>query len=238
MRQHRYKLSFFITLSLYAAIIGSYIYLQSRDIVIPPQPKIQKITLSLEAFQPPPPVLPDEPILPKPIEKPTFHEVTKPEIPQLIPPLPVHKPKPKPRSKKQHRKRHKKHPKKVIHKPKDIPPVPAPSENSQPVHETPPQKVHIASPAARNRFFATLRSKINQAKSYPRIAQKRHIQGIVEVSFTVTQNGDLTNLSVTGPKVFHASAKRAVQSAFPINTAHTSVTFPIDIRLKLRYQLH
>jgi len=236
VQRHRYKLSFFITIALYALIIGGYIYLQSRDITIPPQPKTQKITLSFEAFQLPPPVLPDEPILPEPIEKPTLHEVIEPQIPQPITPLPVHKPKPKPHRKKRHHKKRPKH-KKVIHKPKNIPPVSTPSKESQPILKTPP-KVNVASPAARNRFFATLRSKINQAKSYPRIARKRHMQGVVTVSFTVTKSGTLTNLLVTGPKVFHTSAKRAVQSAFPINTANTQIDFPINVRLKLRYQLH
>ena len=43
------------------------------------------------------------------------------------------------------------------------------------------------------------------------------MQGKVNVKFTILSSGKVGNISVSGPKVFHNSARNAVKSAFPIN---------------------
>jgi len=237
VQRHRYKLSFLLTLFLYALLLGGFIYLKNREVAIPPHADVHKITLSLEAFVPPPPPPLHEPLLPDPVAKPILHEVKVPNIPPEIKEIPVLKPKPKKRPRKIRKKRVHKHIQKRVVTPEHTTPLPALRNTVQPVHEAPP-KTSAVSPAARNRFFAALRAKINRAKRYPRMAQKRHIQGIVDVSFTIAADGTLQNLSVTGPKVFHTSAKKAVQRAFPLKTTGVPVRFPINVRLKLRYRLH
>ena len=92
-------------------------------------------------------------------------------------------------------------------------------------------------PKKKSQFLAKIRAKINRAKSYPRIAKKRGMQGIVKVRFTILKNGRVGSISVSGPKVFHSSAKRAVKKAFPVNTKNAPLSLPETVNLTLRYQL-
>jgi protein TonB len=92
-------------------------------------------------------------------------------------------------------------------------------------------------PNKKSRFLASIRAKINRAKSYPRIAQKRGMQGTVKVKFTILKNGHVGNIRLSGPKVFHNSAKRAVKKAFPISVKNAPLSLPTSVNLSLRYQL-
>ena len=91
--------------------------------------------------------------------------------------------------------------------------------------------------AKKNQFLAQVRQKINQHKSYPKIAQRRGLQGKVKVRFTILANGNVGHISLSGPKVFHNSARRAVKGAFPINTKNAPISLPQSVNLTLRYQL-
>jgi protein TonB len=50
-------------------------------------------------------------------------------------------------------------------------------------------------------------------------------------------NGNVGNISVSGPKVFHRSARNAVKSAFPVNVKSAPITLPISIDITLDYQI-
>lgn len=93
------------------------------------------------------------------------------------------------------------------------------------------------SQAEKNQFLAKIRAKINNHKSYPRMAKKRRMQGSVKVNFTILSNGKVGNISVSGPKVFHNSAKDAVKSAFPVNTKNAPISLPASINITLLYQI-
>ncbi len=92
------------------------------------------------------------------------------------------------------------------------------------------------STAKRNQFLAKVRKKINQYKSYPKIAKRRGMQGTVKVRFTILASGHLGHISVTGPKVFHNSARNAVKNAFPISTKNVPISLPQSVNLTLCYQ--
>jgi len=92
-----------------------------------------------------------------------------------------------------------------------------------------------SSSVGKSHFIARLKAKINAHKSYPRIAQKRGMQGNVNVRFRITSSGKLTNLTASGPKIFIRSAKQAVKSAFPLSTRGTSL--PLNVTLTLSYRL-
>ena len=94
-----------------------------------------------------------------------------------------------------------------------------------------------ASVSQKNRFLVTVRQRINRNKSYPRIAKRRGMQGAVKVRFTIFSNGQVGNISVKGPKVFHSSARRAIEKSFPISTKNIPVSLPKTVNLTLRYQL-
>jgi protein TonB len=63
------------------------------------------------------------------------------------------------------------------------------------------------------------------------------MQGVIKVHFSILANGRVGNISVSGPKVFHRSARSAVKSAFPIATKNASFSLPTTVNLTLRYQL-
>jgi protein TonB len=63
------------------------------------------------------------------------------------------------------------------------------------------------------------------------------MQGTIDVRFTILSNGRVGNISVSGPKVFHKSARNAVKSAFPINVKNAPISLPKSINIKLRYQI-
>ena len=91
------------------------------------------------------------------------------------------------------------------------------------------------SSAGKSQFIARLKAKINAGKTYPRIAQKRGMQGSVKVRFRITSAGKVSSLTASGPRIFIKSAKRAVRKAFPISTRGASL--PMNVTFTLKYHL-
>ena len=242
MARGRYLLSFFLTLLLYSLLIGGYLYWQKRYSIVGTRPKTKTITLSLQTFTPPPPSV-------ETMKIPEFFEKPKLKTVQPVDPLPQtprFSPTPKPQIHTK-RKKQRRHTKKTVRKQKQHRHTPT----RQPLHENPsvvkttqtipaPVKT-IPKPqtdnAQRNRFLAMIRTRIDRAKHYPRIAKKRGIQGNVRVTFTIRQNGTVTDIQIEGPRVFHTSAKEAVQAAFPVDTTNVPVSFPLEVRLNLHYRI-
>ncbi|HEY9189459.1 MAG TPA: TonB family protein [Sulfurovum sp.] len=146
------------------------------------------------------------------------HEVEKKVIPEPV----VEKPVPKPTKKTVEKK--KKTQKKTVVKKK------------QSQQKASPQRSKGSS-AEKNLFLANIREKINKHKSYPRIAQRRGMQGTVTVKFTILGNGNVGNISVSGPKVFHTSARNAVKSAFPVDAKSAPISLPKSVSITLHYQI-
>ena len=94
-----------------------------------------------------------------------------------------------------------------------------------------------ASPAKKNAFLKAIQNKINKNKTYPRIAQRRGMQGSVKVRFTILGNGNVGNISVTGSKVFHKSARKAIKGAFPVNVQNSPVSLPYRTGITIRYRI-
>jgi protein TonB len=254
LKKHRYKVSFFITALLYALPILLYLYLFRQAIVSVDKPNEERIELSLSQFVPeaPPAELPepvqkeqlveDEPE-PEPEKKVEEEEKPEPEpepepekekepVKEETAPLlketpvvePVKKVAPKPTKKKvkkpvKKQKKHKK--KKRVARKRQV------SGGGSPRH----------SAAQKNAFLARIRAKINRAKSYPRIAQRRGMQGIVHVRFTILSNGHVGKITMSGPKVFYRSAKKAIKRAFPVNVKSAPISLPTTVKLSLRYKL-
>ena len=91
--------------------------------------------------------------------------------------------------------------------------------------------------AKKNQFLSKVREEINRHKSYPKIARRRGMQGLIKVKFTILANGNVGYIFVSGPKVFHNSAKYAVKSAFPVNIKHVPMPLPQSVNVTLHYQL-
>ncbi len=237
--KHRYLIAFFTTTLFYLLLAGTYFYVQHRNLIADQKPQDQTVHLSLSSCisEPVPPVEEpeeiekDEPVEEEVIEEPEPVVEEKP-VPQEIIPEPV-EPKviPKPVVEKIKKKPVVK--KKVVKKKKIQ--KRAPAQTTKGV-----QQAGVAQKddsARKNQFLAQIRRKINEHKSYPKIAKRRGMQGTVEVRFTILANGNVGHISVSGPKVFHNSVQHAVKSAFPINTKNAPISLPQSINLTLRYQL-
>ncbi len=232
MVKHRYLISFFSTTLFYILLAGTYFYLQTQYLIADQKPQDRVIHLSLATFVPEvlPPVeeleeIEEEPIVEElelePIaeEEPILKEIIpKPIEPKVIPKPIVEK---KPIVKK------KKKIKKKVRKKVSVKTTKGPTRTG----------ISRDSTAKKNQFLSKIRQKINQHKSYPKIARRRGMQGVVKVKFTILANGNVGHISVSGPKVFHNSARHAVKSAFPVNVKNASISLPESVNLKLRYQL-
>ncbi len=249
MQKHRYKVSFLLTTLLYVLLVAGYLVVQNQHFSVEEKPQEQTIHLSLSEFIPEvilpveQPLEPEEEVVEEPvIEEPIIEEEVEPE-PELEPeveepveeeviPEPVVEPKPivkevkeKPLPKK----------KKIVKKKKKVKKKKVKKKRVK--RKVVKSSRRSVNPAKKSQFFAKVRGKINRAKSYPRIAQKRGMQGSVKVKFTILANGNASNISVSGPKVFHNSARNAVKKAFPISTKNVPISLPQRVNFTLRYQL-
>ena len=240
MKKHRYKVSFSLTTLIYISLFLTYITLMSQHFIVSQKEKDKVINLSLSQFCP---EVIEEPLEEK--EEPVVLEEPEPEPePEIIEPEPVPEPVveeksvPEPVVIKKVEK--KPEPKKIVKK----------KEKKKPVKKRIRKKKKQASrassrratssrvdPNKKSRFLASIRAKINRTKSYPRIAQKRGMQGTVKVRFVILKSGRVGNITVSGPKVFHNSAKSAVKKAFPINVTNAPLSLPTAVNLSLRYRL-
>ncbi len=248
MKKHRYKVSFFITALLYIIPVLLYLYWIKKTIIVSDIPKEHTVELALSQFAPqaPPsavkaPVQPEtladaetepeekpkeEPQPPKPAEP--IQEEPKPEPVPVLKEVPVPKPVVKRKQKQIKQKTAvKKHTTKKHIKKRKVRQKRRVSGGGSPHY----------SAAQRNRFLARIRARINRAKSYPRIAQRRGMQGTVRARFTILKNGHVGNIVLSGPKVFHSSARKAIKSAFPVDVKHATLTLPATVNLSLRYKL-
>lgn len=248
--KHRHFISYFSTLLVYLFIIGLFFYLQERYFVSTKRMEERTTQLCLCSFQSETvasveqveqeeieeieePIVEEEPI---PEEEPVVEEkpVVEPEI--IKEPVPEEKSTPEPVVEKVV-------PKPIVKEVKKKPKSIAKKKISKKIAKQKQRKQKassqrsITSAAEKNQFLANLRAKINKHKSYPRIAQKRGMQGTVKVEFTILSDGNVGNISVSGPKVFHSSARNAVESAFPLNVKSAPISLPKSINVTLRYQI-
>jgi len=235
VKKHRYKVSFSLTTLIYVSLFLAYVYMMSQHFVVSQKEKDKTITLSLSQFSPEDseqPPEPEEPVVEEEPEPEPEPEVKEPEtIPEPVieekpvpEPVMVKKVEPKPKPKKLVKKKVKK--KKVAKKKRKASRASSRRATSSRVD-----------PNKKSRFLASIRAKINRGKSYPRIAQRRGMQGAVKVRFTILKNGHVGSITVNGPTIFHRSAKRAVKKAFPISVKNAPLSLPTTVNLALRYKL-
>ena len=240
MLRNRHFISYFSTAVLYLSVAGLFFYLQQHTLVSAQKSEEKILNMTLSAFVPDmlPPVEeiaePEEPIVeeePKLMEEPVVKPkiIKELEIEEKIVPKPIVKRVEKKPEKKKQQKIKKKQRKKVKTSKKKT----KKKQASKKVSARKSQR----SKAQKNKFLAKIRAKINKNKTYPRIAKKRRMQGSVKVRFTILRSGKVGNISLSGPKVFYSSAKKAVKKAFPVRTKNASITLPMQINITLRYQI-
>jgi len=241
VQTHRFLISFISTICIYLVLGFLFFYVFTLKVGTETKPEEQIISFSLSSYEPEvvPPVeeeVVEEMVKPEPIveeiepEEPTVEEITPKPLPEPIVEKTI--PKPIPVVKKKVIKK-KKPKKKAVKRKKPVKKVRRKS-TKQKVKKSKSRQV---SPAKKNAFLAKIRGKINRNKTYPRIAQKRGMQGSVKVRFTILSNGQVGNISLSGKKVFFSSARKAVKKAFPISVKNVPLSLPTTVNLTLRYQI-
>lgn len=243
MYRYRYFIAWGVTTLLYVGALVWYLYTPSMEYFCVEKPQEEKvIEMALAQFvpqeeeivskeepieeSPAPEEKPEESKEP-PVKEPVVEEkpqVEEPPVKEEVLPLPTpvvkktppKKPQLKVKRKKVQKRRHKK---RSSHKKRTK------------------QHTTRTNLAKQNRFLAKLKYAINRAKHYPRMAQKRGMQGVVNVTFTILKSGRLGQVSLKGSKVFYRSARRAVAKAFPLNVSKIPFALPKRLSLSLHYRL-
>ncbi len=191
-----------------------------------PKPKHQIVPLPQIEHQVEPIILPPDPIEPKRIiQEKALKKINKP-----------HK---KKQPRKKHRKRHIRH-KRVAKVVKKIEPQ-VQSQPLEPQH-TARQQLRRAKidTVQKAHYLALIRQRIKENLYYPRAAKRMHIQGIVQVAFRVSSNGEIRSVRVLGApnRWLSEGAKRTLESiSLPpipakMGVGHLELTIPIEFKLK------
>lgn len=86
-------------------------------------------------------------------------------------------------------------------------------------------------------YVALLKERISDNKRYPRIAEKRRLEGAVELHFEIDKQGVASALDIqTGHRLFQQSAKVAVLNALPFPPPE-GIEVPIKVDLTLTYRI-
>ncbi|UFH59023.1 energy transducer TonB [Sulfurovum mangrovi] len=243
MTNYRFLFSFLVTSISYIVVGFSLFYFSQTTNISDTKSSLNTIELTVQAFQPQVIEKEPEPIkeeTPEPEEKVEETPLPEPE-PEVEQPKPVEIPKPKPLPKKEESKKpeppkekakvKKEKPKKHVKKSTK---KCSPAEKRSALKSSKKQR---SSANEKNLFLAKVRDRINRNKSYPRVAKRRGMQGSVEVNFTILPNGHVSAIAVSGSRVFHTSAKKAVEKAFPVSVKNIPMKLPEKVSITLHYRL-
>lgn len=87
-------------------------------------------------------------------------------------------------------------------------------------------------------YLENLKRRINEHKTYPKVAQSSHIEGRVMIEFTISPRGELLSLVILeGKKIFHKATEDAVQKSFPFPLNEDLFTSIMTFQIELNYSL-
>jgi len=92
--------------------------------------------------------------------------------------------------------------------------------------------------AKQREFIERLIKKINNNKSYPNMARRRCIEGIVDVKFKILSDGNVENIKIiSGRGIFKKATTQAIERSFPIEVDSSLFDFPEIFKVKVAYTL-
>ena len=87
-------------------------------------------------------------------------------------------------------------------------------------------------------YLEKLKRRINEHKTYPKIAQNSHIEGRVTIEFTISPRGELLSFVILeGKKIFHKATEEAIQKSFPFPINEDLFTSVMTFQIELSYSL-
>lgn len=95
--------------------------------------------------------------------------------------------------------------------------------------------------SAKQKYFLEFRKIIESKKQYPLIARKRNMEGVVSVSVTIKNNGEVTNHKITSSSGHSALDEAAISmirsivmfKSFPSELDESEVEFKLPVTYKL-----
>ena len=91
---------------------------------------------------------------------------------------------------------------------------------------------------ARQSYLAELLSHIESHKHYPRSARRRHIEGVVQVSFRLLPEGQIDGLKVAGKRrVLQQASRNAVVASIPVPSPPKELDLPLSINFSMAFVL-
>jgi len=88
-------------------------------------------------------------------------------------------------------------------------------------------------------YYSQIKERINTNKSYPKMAIKRGIEGVVKVQFTISKNGELLSFHIIeGKRIFKKSISEAVKNSFPLTPPKNLLTKNTSLSLMINYRLY
>ena len=152
-------------------------------------------------------------------------QLVKADIP---PPMPKTKPKPKPVSKPQVKPE-------IIKEVAAI--IPEQAVASKVDEQIQRGQADDAAPI-RKHYLNNLLTYIEGHKYYPQSARKRGINGSIDVSFELLNNGEINGLKASGgPMVLRKAAEQAIANALPFPVPPAEVNCPLQVSYAMQFQL-
>jgi len=95
----------------------------------------------------------------------------------------------------------------------------------------------VSAPIRKN-YLNNLLTYIEGHKYYPQSARKRGINGSIEVSFELLNNGEINDLKASGgPMVLRKAAEQAIAKALPFPIPPAEVNCPLQVSYAMQFQL-
>jgi len=92
--------------------------------------------------------------------------------------------------------------------------------------------------AKQREFDKKLIERINNNKSYPKMARRRGIDGVMGVRFIILADGNVKDIQITSGKgIFKKATIQAIQRSFPIEIDPSIYDFPEVFNLNISYTL-
>jgi len=89
------------------------------------------------------------------------------------------------------------------------------------------------------KYYTTIKEAINKNKSYPRVAVKRGIEGMVKIKFTISKFGELVSFHIVdGKKIFKKSISNAIRNSFPLTPPKGVLSSNTQLSLMVNYRLN
>jgi protein TonB len=87
-------------------------------------------------------------------------------------------------------------------------------------------------------YYSLLQAHIESRKYYPRRARKLGIEGDVEVSFVLLQNGEASNITSTGGhRLLNQAAIKSITQSMPLPAPPATLKLPLAVTFNMQYDL-